>query len=186
MKRVITVMFLVLAIAACGSRPTLEPRPGGNPQQVDLSGRWILRSGDELPVSHEQKIRMPKSSARRQVSTGQDRRERRARGVSVHLFLESGTVLKVSQTDYGLFFSFDRAVVEEYNFGENREVSIGPIRAQRVSGWEGLAFVVQTMDEEGHVLTESWQLDDGTLTRAISIAKGEDVSFSTRQVFDPE
>ena len=186
MKRVIPVIILVLSVAACGSRPTLEPRAGGNPQQVDLSGRWVLRSGDELPVNHEQKIRLPRSAARKQVGTQQLRPERRARGVSVHLFLESGTVLKVSQTDYGLFFSFDRAVVEEYNFGENREVSIGPILAQRVSGWDGPAFVIQTMDEEGHVLTESWQRDDGTLTRSISIGKGENVSFSTRQVFDPE
>ena len=104
----------------------------------------------------------------------------------MHLFLESGKALKVSQTDYGLFFSFDRAVVEEYNFGENRVVSIGPIQAQRVSGWVGPAFVVETMDEDGHVLTERWQLEEGTLTREISIARGEDLSFSKRQVFDPE
>jgi hypothetical protein len=186
MKRSIPVIILCLAVAACGSRPMLEPRPGGNPQQVDLSGQWVLRTGDELPVNREQTIRIPKSSTRRQTETRRAQTERRSKGVSVHLFLESGRALKVSQTDYGLFFSFDRAVVEEYNFGENRVVSIGPISAQRVAGWVGQAFVVETMDEEGHVLTESWQLDDGTLTREISIARGEDVSFSKRQVFDPE
>ena len=186
MSRVIPFIILALAVAACGSRPTLEPRAGGNPQQVDLSGRWILRTGDELPVNHEQTIRMPKSSRSRQAETRRAQTERRARGLSAHLFLESGKALKVSQTDYGLFFSFDRAVVEEYNFGENRVVSIGPIQAQRVSGWVGPAFVVETMDEEGHVLTESWQLEEGTLTREISIARGEELSFSKRQVFDPE
>jgi hypothetical protein len=186
MKGVIPVIILVLAISACGSRPTLEPRAAGNPQQADLSGRWVLRTGDELPVNHEQTIRIPKTSTRRQTETRRAQSERRVRGLSVHLFLESGRVLKVSQTDYGLFFSFDRAVVEEYNFGENRGVSIGPISAQRVSGWEGESFVVETMDEEGHVLTERWQLADGTLTREISIARGDDVSFSQRQVFDPE
>lgn len=184
MKRVIPVIILVLAIAACGSRPTLEPRAGGNPDQVDLSGQWVLRTGDELPVNDEQTIRMPKASRSRQTETRPASPERRSRGSSVHLFLESGRALKVSQTDYGLFFSFDRAVVEEYNFGENRVVSIGPIRAQRVSGWDGSSFVVETLDEDGHVLTERWQLDDGTLTRAISIARGETVSFSKRQVFD--
>jgi hypothetical protein len=186
MKQVILATLLALAISACGSKPTLEPRAGGNPQQVDLSGRWVLRTGDELPVNHEQTIRMPKSSTRRQTEARRAQASRRSRGLSVHLFLESGKVLKVSQTDYGLFFSFDRAVVEEYNFGENRIVSIGPIQAQRVSGWEGPSFVVQTMDEEGHVLTESWALQEGTLTREVSIARGEDVSFSKRQVFDPE
>ena len=186
MKQVILAITLALAVSACGSKPTLEPRAGGNPQQVDLSGRWVLRAGGELPVNQEQTIRIPKSSTRRQTETRRAQTSRRSKGLSVHLFLESGKVVKVSQTDYGLFFSFDRAVVEEYNFGENRTVSIGPIEAQRVSGWEGPSFVVQTMDEEGHVLTESWALEDGALTREISIARGEDVSFSKRQVFEPE
>ena len=139
-----------------------------------------------MPVAGEQTIRMPRSSTRRQTETRRAQTERPTRGLSAHLFLESGKVLKVSQTDYGLFFSFDRAVVEEYNFGENRVVNIGPISAQRVSGWDGSAFVVETMDEDGHVLTERWQLDEATLTREISIAKGDDISFSKRQVFDPE
>ena len=187
MKRVIPAIILLLAVAACGSRPTLDPRAGGNPQQVDLSGYWVLRTGDELPVSHEQTIRVPRSSGRRQTTeTGRVQTERRTKGQTVHLFLESGRALKVSQTDYGLFFSFDRAVVEEYNFGENRIVNIGPISAQRVSGWVGPTFVVETMDEEGHVLTERWQLREGALTREISIGTGEDLSFSQRQVFDPE
>lgn len=186
MKSVMPLIILVVAISACAGRPTLEPRPGGNPQQVDLSGDWVLRTGDELPVSDEQTIRLPRSSTRRQYETGSPRPERRSRGPSAHLFLESGRVLKVSQTDYGLFFSFDRAVVEEYNFGENRVVTIGPISAQRVSGWEGQHFVVETLDEDGNVLTERWQLDDGTLVREIAIAKGDEVSFSSRQVFDKE
>jgi hypothetical protein len=186
MKQTALVIIVALALVACGSRPTLEPRAGGNPQQVDLSGRWVLRSGGELPVAHEQTIRLPRSSTRRQTETRRAQTERRTKGLSAHLFLESGKVLKVSQTDYGLFFSFDRAVVEEYNFGENRIVSIGPISAQRVSGWDGPAFVVATMDEQGHVLTERWRLEEGTLTREISIAKGDDTSFSKRQVFDPQ
>lgn len=178
-------MFAALALAACASRPALEPRPGGNPEQVDLSGDWVLRTGDELPVSTEETIRVPKSLTRRQVETQRTRPGRRSREASVYLFLESGKVLKVTQTDYGLFFSFDRAVVEEYNFGENRVVTIGPVRAQRVSGWEGRSFVIETLDEGGHVMTERWQLENGTLLRDIAIAKGDDTSFSQQQVFDP-
>lgn len=186
MIRHILLLIAVLAVAACASRPALDPRPGGNPEQVDLSGDWVLRTGDELPVSNEQTIRLPRSSKRRQSETTSARPERRSGRASVHLFLESGRVLKVSQTDYGLFFSFDRAVVEEYNFGENRVVNIGPIRAQRVSGWDGQTFVVETLDAGGNVLTERWRLHDGALVREIAIAKGDDMSFNTQQVFDPE
>lgn len=186
MKRLILVITALVVASACGSRPTLEPRPGGNPHQTDLSGNWVLRAGDEFSISDEQTFRMPRSAARRDTEMQPSRSKRRSKGSSVHLFLESGKALKVSQTDYGLFFSFDRAVVEEYSFGENRVVSIGPISAQRVSGWDGPGFVVETLDEDGHVLAERWQIVEAVLVRDITIAKGENVSFSKRQVFERE
>lgn len=186
MRIVIPLFVLAFVASACSSPPILEPRRGGNPEQVDLSGNWVLRTGDELPVVHEQTIRIPKASSRNQATSGPAPAERPSDGASVHLFLESGKLLKVSQTIYGIFFSFDRAVVEEYNFGENRTVSIGPIHARRVSGWEGHSFVVDTMDERGNVLTERWRLEDGTLVRDISIARSDTTSFSKRQVFDRE
>ena len=184
MTRLTLVLIAIFAITSCGSRPTLEPRRGGNPEQVDLSGDWVLRTGHEVPVSHEQTIRIPQGTARRQTELRRTRSERRSAGPTVPLFLVSGRVLKISQTDYGLFFSFDRAVVEEYNFGENRTVSIGPIKARRVSGWEGPVFVVDTMDEDGNVLTERWQLEGETLVREIEMSKGEEVSVQRRQEFE--
>jgi hypothetical protein len=104
------------------------------------------------------------------------------------VFLEHGKSLKVTQTEFGLFFSFDRAIVEEYNFGEKRIVNVGPIEAQRVSGWDGDRFVAETMDEDGYVLTESWRLDaDGTrLVRDISIAREDKTVHETQQVFERE
>ncbi len=104
----------------------------------------------------------------------------------MRVFLETGRSLRITQTDHGLFISFDRAVVEEYTFGENRRVSVGPIEAQRVSGWEGSAFVVETLDEDGARLTESWSLSDGgaTLVRQIAVMQGEDEKFSTEQLYD--
>lgn len=182
MTRFTLVLIAVFAIAACSGHPTLEPRRGGNPEQVDLSGDWVLRAGDELAVSHEQTIRIPRATRQRQIDV--QRPSRRSTGPSVQLFLESGKVLKVSQTDYGLFFSFDRAVVEEYNFGEHRTVAIGPIEARRVAGWEGPVFVIDTMDKQGNVLTERWQLDGENLVRDIVIAKGEDVAFRLRQEYE--
>ena len=114
------------------------------------------------------------------------RRERRPRGASVPVFLEYGTSLKITQTRYGIFISYDRSVVEEYTFGENRLVEIGPIEALRVSGWDGNSFVVETLDGSGTTLFESWRLDaDGVvLVRDIRIAKGDQDSFVQKQVFD--
>lgn len=94
--------------------------------------------------------------------------------------------MKISQTNAGLFISFDRAVVEEFTFGENRIVSVGPIEARRVSGWQGLKFVIQTLDDDGAILTETWQLEasGNVLVRELSIRKGDKRQFSAKQLFD--
>jgi hypothetical protein len=104
------------------------------------------------------------------------------------VFLESGTSLKITQTLHGIFISFDRAIVEEFTFGENRTVSVGPIEAQRVSGWEADEFIAETMDEKGAVLAERWSLAESgsTLMRTITVVEKEELVFSTKQVFDRE
>ena len=189
MKSVYVVLIAVLLIAGCAAAPQLEPRPGGNPMQVDLSGQWALRGSDGPAVKTEQTLRIPPAASRRtQSSMRPDRGKSRSRDSSVHVFLELGSNLKVTQTDYGLFFSFDRAIVEEYNFGENRVVNVGPIEAQRVSGWEGRSFVVETMDTDGNVLTESWWLDENgrVLVRDLAITEDGQPGWWLRQVFDRE
>jgi hypothetical protein len=106
----------------------------------------------------------------------------------LHVFVEAGQALKITQTDYGLFISFDRAVVEEYNFGEKRIVNVGPIEAQRVSGWVEKVFIIETMDAKGNLLTESWRLgEDGeTLVRDIVIVEDQEPAWSSQQRFDRE
>jgi hypothetical protein len=189
MKQTYAVFLLGLLLAACAAPPQLDPRPGGNPLRVDLSGQWMLRGAVARPAETEQTIRIPSAVNRSpQYSIRPERERSRRKGASVHIFLESGAGLKITQTDYGLFFSFDRAIVEEYAFGENRIVNIGPIEAQRVAGWEGRAFVIETMDEKGNVLFESWSLeDDGSvLVRELRIIEGDELAWSSRQVFDRE
>jgi hypothetical protein len=157
--------------------------------EVDLSGQWSLRGGVVRPVETEQTIRIPPSTSRNPGGVTQPvSRRSRSKGSSLHVFLESGKDLKVTQTNYGLFFSFDRAIVEEYAFGENRIVNIGPIQAQRVAGWEGRSFVVETMDKKGNVLFEAWTLEhDGkALVRELRITEGDELAWSSRQVFDRE
>ena len=132
--RITTGLTVALFVAACSSGEVLLSKPAAVPAGLDLSGDWVVSA-----------------------TSGSSQRE--ARELSVHVFLETGTALKVTQTQSGLFFSFDRSVVEEYRFGENRQISVGPISAQRVSGWEGRAYVVETLDDDGAKLIESWRLE---------------------------
>ena len=157
------------------------------PAGVDFSGLWQLHldSGSKpTPLGRgEPGIRLPPKNSTR--NTGR-RSSKRSSGSAVHVFLETGESLKISQTPDGLFISFDRAIVEEYRFGEDRVVSVGPIEAQRVSGWEEGVFVVETLDAHGAILTESWRLDAGgdVLVRDITVAEGGEEQFSMQQRFD--
>ena len=77
-------------------------------------------------------------------------------------------------------------MVEEFRFGENRTISVGPIEAQRVSGWVGETLLIETLDEDGYLLTESWRLEaDGTLlARDVTISKGDKQTLALQQVFE--
>jgi hypothetical protein len=176
-------VFVLLAGCAA-SVPVLPARSGGNPEQIDLTGQWELRGAADIPVRRDETIYVPTVKDQRMQQPR--RNSRRSRGSSVHVFLTTGRHLKVTQTVYALFFSYDRAIVNEYNFGENRTATVGPIEAQRVSGWDGSTFIVDTMDPEGNQLTEKWSLAEGgaLLRREISIDKGEKNSLSTTHVFE--
>jgi len=194
MKRLLqtaVIAAIVVLVGGCASRPELPARSAAVPPGVDLSGRWELQGhSDELDVrqvEREQGIYVPPSGAgRRQQGPVRVGGNRRSKGPSVFVFIEDGRSLKITQTKHGLFISFDRSVVEEYTFGENRLVSLGPIEAQRVSGWEGPMYIVETMGDRGATLTETWALAGAgsELVREVNIVDGEKLLYSSRQVFD--
>lgn len=187
MKQLLPVLLMLVFVTACAARPELAARPAGNPAGIDLSGTWVLRGSPRVPLVDEQTIVLPRATGRTVETAGaQSRRQSRSKGSAAHVFLRSGRTLKISQTVYGLFISFDRAVVEEYRFGENRTVSVGPIEAQRVSGWTGETLLIETMDEDGYVLSESWRLgsDGEVLRRDVTIARDDKQTLSLQQLFD--
>jgi hypothetical protein len=148
---------LALIALGCSSREVLDPLPAKSSVAVDFSGNWKLLSD---------------SAAERRIIDAaindavRGRRSRRgssskSSGGLVQVFLETGEALKVTQTSEGMFLSFDRSIVEEYRFGENRMISVGAITAQRVSGWDGEQYVVQSLDKKGMRLIERLWLADG-------------------------
>ena len=170
------LVLALLLLAGCAAQEVLVAKSAAVPPGVDLTGSWRLK--DEVSSSPREltnAIRRTDGVNERRVMETLEQtdprmtRPRRARGGLVHVFLTTGRSLRITQTDAGLFLSFDRAVVEEYRFGENREVRVGPVTAQRVSGWEGREYVVETLDRSGMKLTERLSLsaDGQTLKRTI-------------------
>lgn len=184
-----TCVLLLVAISGCGSAPELDARSGAVPPGADLTGRWQLRAGDDGAVRSIEKAGadaaggVPVVQRRRPTNPS---RPRRARDGLVHVFLETGKSLKITQTAHGIFISFDRSVVEEYRFGEKRQVSVGPVVAQRVSGWEGESYIIETLDADGVVLRERYWLSDDrqVLNRRVTISQKDQQQLDVRMVFD--
>ena len=108
-----------------------------------------------------------------------------ADGPSVFVFLRTASELRITQTPHGLFVSFDRSVVEEYRFGEHRRVNVGPIEADRASGWVSGRYLIRTLDSEGALLEESYALEagDDVLTRTVTIVHDKKEILALRQTF---
>jgi hypothetical protein len=173
-KIAISLVFLALALLACAGSapPRLAPVGDVIPAGVSLEGRWRLRTGTD--------------DAEKQIRTAEYRSSRRGDEPSVYVFLRTGNRLKITQTIYGLFVSFDRSVVEEYRFREHRIVNVGPIEADRASGWSDGKYVVRTLDNEGALLEETYLLQAGgdELVRTVSIDYDDEEILSLKQVYE--
>ncbi len=159
MKRLGFALALCLLLVGCASKVILLPKQAVTPPGVDLSGDWVLvgTEGSSQP---------------------------QARDTLVNMFVETGKVVKVTQTVDGLFVSYNRSIVEEYRFGEQREIRIGEITADRVSGWEGRAYVIETLDKNRARLIERWERrNEDELERSIMIVSGGVSLLSLTQNF---
>ena len=196
MFRQFTYLLIAFMVVGCTAPEVLVPRPANVPIGVDLSGNWqIRREGSDGPrrlqeairqtdgVRDSEMFRLPD----RQSSGTQSRGSRgKVKGGLVFVFLETGESLKVTQTADGLFISFDRSIVEEFRFGENRVISVGEVQAQRVTGWVGNELVVETLDRNRMKMTERFGLIEGgkVLRREITLRSREGEEEVVLQLFD--
>jgi hypothetical protein len=151
----------LLLLAGCGSEPTLITRSDPVPMGIDLTGNWVQVSNSGISQPS-------------------------ARDTGVHVFLKLGESLKITQTNDGIFISFDRSVVDEYRYGENRRISIGEITAERASGWAENGYVIETIDEDGALLIDTYRvLNAGeTIRRTIVLLDGRRELLSLQLDFD--
>ncbi len=196
MKVLSAILTIAILLYGCSAPELLPSRDGTVPIGVDLSGNWKLRPGASANnarvrnairqtdgVKDDDVFRQPdrQSGAR----TGRASRSK-LKGGLVHVFLELGEDLKVTQTDDAVFISFDRSIVEEFRFGENRFISVGEVQAQRVTGWEGNAMIVDTLDRNSMKMTETFRLLEGgkVMERKILFRSKTDEEASIVRVFD--
>jgi hypothetical protein len=186
--RLVAFVVVALVLSSCAGREPLPAKSGTVPAGVDLSGRWQLRADSREANRAISDIEREASGADEGLIPKRNRTtSSRKKNVDtqVHVFLETGEVLKITQVERGLFVSFDRAIVEEYRFGEQRMANVGPVVADRVSGWENGAYVIETRGKEGAMLIETYRLDGkDVMIRTIRIIHNDKSKLDVRQVFD--
>jgi len=185
-----------MLLYACGHNEVLTPFSATPPPGVDFSGTWDIREDDSASqrsiiraIDETDGVKSTSPAGRDSEMRGKTRQSsRKGRSISgmAHVFLETGRRLKITQTQHGFFVSIDRSVVEEFRFGEQRIVSVGEIEAQRASGWEGDAYVVETLDKKGMKLIERFWLseDKNTLNREITFRSRKRETATVTQFFD--
>ena len=191
MRRSAPLLFIALAailVDACATPEALMPKSGVVPEGVDFSGRWELRDPERESIKRveEATAGVPDDILKEAQRARSGKPSRSSTGTAVYVFLETGTSLKITQTEFGIFVSFDRSIVEEYRFGEHRMVNVGPISASRVSGWDGNDYVIETLDEDGAKLVERYRLEnnDSRLVRRIVLWVKDEQTLDIEQFFD--
>ncbi len=187
----IVLTILLVAVVGCAAKEQLITKNAVVPAGIDLSGRWELRDAGadttrRIDAAERRAAGDLEDIVRTSRGNSRSRPTRRKAGPLVHVFLETGKSLKITQTEHGLFISFDRAIVEEYLFGEHRVANVGPIMAERVSGWENLDYVIETQDEDGGKLIETYSLAENSavLIRDITVLQNQKQELAIQQVFD--
>jgi hypothetical protein len=193
-KYKLILIFLIALpafVSGCATREELIAKSAIVPFGTDLSGQWQLRPESQDTVRRIGEAEVQAAGGRESIDLVRTRKSQNSRrgssgGTTVHVFLETGRALKITQTEYALFISFDRAIVEEYRFGEKRVINVGPIVADRVSGWQDGYYIIETLDEDEAKLIETYRLtDDGrSLIRTITVFDDGKIQMDIQQEFD--
>jgi hypothetical protein len=194
LMRLVACCVFAGMLAACASREVLIPKSATVPPAVDFSGTWRLRGDVNADQRRIDDAIRRTDGVRDGIIPGPldvpderraGSRTQRSTGGLVHVFFQNGETLKITQTADGLFLSFDRSVVVEYRFGEHRVVRVGPVLAERVSGWDAGHYVAETLDEKGMKLTERFALPNHhSLQRTITFRGKNDEAETIVQTFD--
>ncbi|WP_156762763.1 hypothetical protein [Woeseia oceani] len=192
LTKTLGLALLLLALSACGNREVLEPYASANQSTVSLAGNWVLE-GDSAAIARELNrairqtdgVRDDRIMAPPRQGRSRSGGSSRAQGGLTYVFFENADALKITQTPSALFISFNRAIVEEYRFGEMRRISVGQAEAQRVSGWDGPDYVVETLDRYGMKISERYSLssDREKLVREVTFRGRNNESATVVQTF---
>ncbi len=170
----------LLALTGCASGLKLPDPSRDFPSDLAFAGDWQRVEFREQDQMEPERLRMPTT---REAASGSGPRAKPGR--KVRSFLEYGKTLRITQLDTAILFSFDRAVVVEYRYGEHRMTNVGPIPGERTTGFKGETLEIVTLDDDGAQMTETWRLQrrGDVLERRVSIVRRNKDLYSLRESY---
>ncbi len=179
--RLLTIVCLTL-LAGCASSLKLPSPSGAFPSEIEFEGDWRRVESREEDQMEPDRLNLPTS---REATSRRTSGPRAKPGRKVRAFLEYGRQLRVTQLDTAVLISFDRSIVREYRYGEHRMTNVGPIVAERTTGFNGDVLEITTLDDAGGLMKESWRVrrNGRQLERRVTIVKGKRDLYSLRETY---
>lgn len=182
-------LLCLLLFSSCASPPDLLAFGQSITADVDLTGSWQRDdtiSDAKLPRLESITNATQEPDPGRRVPS----KTKKSKGPGAAVLLDglylSAKKLRVTQESTAIFVKFDLARVEEYRFGEKRELNVGPIAVLRVSGWEDDRYYIKSITDQHVLIEERYYMSDNGLRlhRDVQI-EGKNIPLRTvRQVFN--
>lgn len=186
---ILYLFFAMNIIASCSAPESLSPFNAIQDENLSIEGIWHFNG------KYNESIKLLNKSLSQFMgdrinnsniySTSQNRSIKKISKYNAHLFIRTAEIIKITHNKFSLFIDFNRSIVEEYNHNRVEKINIGEASAFRSSGWKGMTYHIETLDDNGLKVTELFSLsDDGnTLNRKIIYRNAKQEEFTITQSF---
>jgi len=164
--------FLIL-LMSCSTNESLVNYNQNPEELINLEGSWEYTAKHDAQKDLDAVINriIGKNSKKNIFSSSANQKNNRNSDYVAHLFLRDAKRIKITQTRFAIYIDFNRSIVEEYKNNRVEIIELGEVKAQRSSGWQNDLYLIDTLDDRGMKITETYSLvnQDKNLQRQVII-----------------
>ena len=149
-----------MILISCSTNETLVNFNQDPEEVTNLGGSWeyIAKLNGQQDLNEAINRIIGPNNKRNIFSSSANQQNKRNSDYVAHLFLRDANRIKITQTRYALYIDFNRSIVEEYKNNRIETIELGEIKVQRSSGWQNGYYLIDTLDDRGMKITETYSL----------------------------
>ena len=149
-----------MILISCSTNETLVNFNQDPEEVTNLGGSWeyIAKLNGQQDLNEAINRIIGQNNKRNIFSSSANQQNKRNSDYVAHLFLRDANRIKITQTRYALYIDFNRSIVEEYKNNRIETIELGEIKVQRSSGWQNGYYLIDTLDDRGMKITETYSL----------------------------